>query len=105
MMLCIKAKKEGDFLYSLGVDIGGTKCAVVLGKGELSGDIDSFIIDKIKFPTDVKRGWQMIVAEIIEKTEDLSSSRLPRKVKIFLLNELANTKRLLVSSHTELSVA
>lgn len=60
-------------MYSLGVDIGGTKCAVVLGKGELSGDIDSFIIDKIKFPTDVKRGWQMIVAEIIEKGDMLLS--------------------------------
>lgn len=54
-------------MYSLGVDIGGTKCAVVLGKGELSDNIDDFIIDKIKFPTDVNRGWQMIVAEIIEK--------------------------------------
>ena len=60
-------------MYSLGVDIGGTKCAVVLGKGELSGDIDSFIIDKIKFPTDVERGWQMIVAEIIEKGDMLLS--------------------------------
>ena len=60
-------------MYSLGVDIGGTKCAVILGKGELSGDIDNFIIDKIKFPTDVKRGWQSIVAEIIEKGDVLLS--------------------------------
>lgn len=60
-------------MYSLGVDIGGTKCAVILGKGEMSGDIDNFIIDKIKFPTDVKRGWQNIVAEIIEKGDVLLS--------------------------------
>ncbi len=60
-------------MYSLGVDIGGTKCAVVLGKGELSGDTDDFVIDKIKFPTDVERGWKMIVAEIIEKGDMLLS--------------------------------
>lgn len=60
-------------MYSLGVDIGGTKCAVILGKGELSDNIDDFIIDKIKIPTDVNRGWQMIVAEIIEKGDMLLS--------------------------------
>lgn len=60
-------------MYSLGVDIGGTKCAVILGKGELSDNTDDFIIDKIKFPTDVKRGWQKIVDEIIEKADELLS--------------------------------
>ena len=43
-------------MYSLGIDIGGTKCAVILGKGELSESTEGFIIDKIKFPTEVKRG-------------------------------------------------
>ena len=38
-------------MYSLGIDIGGTKCAVILGKGELSDNIENFIIDKIKFPS------------------------------------------------------
>lgn len=58
-------------MYSLGVDIGGTKCAVVLGKGEVSDSIDGFIIDKIKFPTDVNRGWKKIVDEITEKADEL----------------------------------
>lgn len=57
--------------YSLGVDIGGTKCAVILGKGELSSDISGFIIDKISFPTCVSRGWRQIMAEITDKAEEL----------------------------------
>lgn len=58
-------------MYSLGVDIGGTKCAVVLGKGELSDNTDGFIIDKIKFPTEVTRGWEVILNEIIQRADEL----------------------------------
>lgn len=58
-------------MYSLGVDIGGTKCAVVLGKGELSDGTEGFIIDKIKFPTEVTRGWKVILDEILEKADEL----------------------------------
>ena len=58
-------------MYSLGIDIGGTKCAVILGKGELSENTDGFIIDKIKFPTDVKRGWKTVLKEILEKADEL----------------------------------
>lgn len=58
-------------MYSLGVDIGGTKCAVVLGKGELCGDIGNFIIDKIKFPTEVQRGWRCIMDEILMRADEL----------------------------------
>ena len=35
-------------MYSLGIDIGGTKCAVVLGKGEIPDNTEGFIVDKIK---------------------------------------------------------
>lgn len=56
--------------YSLGIDIGGTKCAVVLGKGTLDC-IDDFIIDKISFPTCVSRGWQQVLDEIISKTDEI----------------------------------
>ena len=56
--------------YSLGIDIGGTKCAVVLGKGALDC-IDDFIIDKISFPTCVSRGWRQVVSEIISKADEL----------------------------------
>ena len=57
--------------YSLGVDIGGTKCAVVLGRGELSADINGFIIDKISFPTCVSRGWRQVMDEIISTADML----------------------------------
>ena len=58
-------------MYSLGIDIGGTKCAVILGKGKLSENTDGFIIDKIKFPTNVKRGWEAVLGEILEKADQL----------------------------------
>lgn len=58
-------------MYSLGIDIGGTKCAVVLGKGELCENIEGFILDKIKFPTDVKRGRKAVLNEILEKGDEL----------------------------------
>lgn len=58
-------------MFSLGIDIGGTKCAVVLGKGTLCDSIEDFIIDKIKFPTLVERGWRVILNEIIAKCDEL----------------------------------
>lgn len=58
-------------MYSLGIDIGGTKCAVILGKGQLSESIDGFIIDKISFPTCVSRGWRAVMSEITEKADVL----------------------------------
>ena len=60
-------------MFSLGIDIGGTKCAVILGKGELSDNTENFIIDKIKFPTEVKRGWKAVLNEILEKCDELLS--------------------------------
>lgn len=46
--------------YTLGLDIGGTKCAVVLGK-----DDPPEIIDKIRFETVSKRGWKSVVEELL----------------------------------------
>lgn len=58
--------------YTLGFDIGGTKCAVVLGRGEIPQDInDDFIIDKIKFNTDQPRGWKLITDELLESAEQI----------------------------------
>ena len=38
--------------YTVGVDIGGTKCAVVLGKGSVADcETKDFILDKVKIPT------------------------------------------------------
>ena len=58
-------------MYSLGIDIGGTKCAVVLGKGEIPDNISNFIIDKIKFPTNVNRGYNEIIKEILSEADEL----------------------------------
>lgn len=52
--------------YYIGMDIGGTKCAVVLS--EKSGNS---IKDKIRFLTDVKRGWRAIVDELISSAREI----------------------------------
>ena len=57
--------------YSLGFDIGGTKCAAILGKGEIPDNHEELILDKIAFPTDVERGWRAIVDELIASADAL----------------------------------
>lgn len=52
--------------YYLGMDIGGTKCAVVLS--EKSG---SSIKDKIRFDTKVERGWQEVVEDLISSAKEI----------------------------------
>lgn len=52
--------------YYLGMDIGGTKCAVVISENECSK-----IKDKIRFDTNVGRGWEAIVNELITSAEKL----------------------------------
>lgn len=52
--------------YTLGFDIGGTKCAVILGRGEIPHEVnDNFIVDKIRFDTNQPRGWKQITDELI----------------------------------------
>ena len=58
-------------MFSLGFDIGGTKCAAILGRGEIPADHRDLIIDKITFPTRVERGWRAIVDELIASAEAL----------------------------------
>ena len=58
-------------MYSLGFDIGGTKCAVILGKGEMPENHNELIIDKIAFPTRVERGWRAILDEMISSADEL----------------------------------
>ncbi len=46
--------------YYLGIDIGGTKCAVILG------DSDFNILDKVTFPTrTAERGWREVLDEFV----------------------------------------
>ncbi|MCL2513846.1 MAG: ROK family protein, partial [Oscillospiraceae bacterium] len=51
-------------MYTLGIDIGGTKCAAVLGKDKIPEDLNGFIIDKISFPTDSERGYMAVIDEL-----------------------------------------
>ena len=37
--------------YALGIDIGGTKCAVVLGKAVMPENVTDVIVDKASFAT------------------------------------------------------
>lgn len=58
-------------MYTLGIDIGGTKCAVILGKDRVCENAEDTIIDKRKFATDVKRGWQEIVSQLLSTVGEL----------------------------------
>ncbi len=60
-------------MYSLGFDIGGTKCAVILGRGEMPENPGDLIIDKIAFPTNVERGWRAITDEMISSADTILS--------------------------------
>lgn len=52
--------------YYLGMDIGGTKCAVILSEE----NADS-IKDKIRFETRVERGYKAIVDELISSAKEI----------------------------------
>lgn len=49
----------------MGIDIGGTKCAVVVGNEHAR------IIDEVRFPTDAQRGPDRIIDEVIEAASRL----------------------------------
>lgn len=56
----------------LGVDIGGTKCAVISGKVNYSRNniVNNIkIIDKVIFPTDSRKGPEHAIKKIIEKID------------------------------------
>lgn len=61
-MIFIKGVK---LLYLLGIDIGGTKCAVILGREKDKLEI----IDKVSFPTETQRGFQYTYEKIIKTVE------------------------------------
>ena len=55
--------------YFLGIDIGGTKCAVCLGTKESTPKI----LDKLKFDTVVSRGYVKVIDEIIDSCKAVLS--------------------------------
>lgn len=54
--------------YYLGFDIGGTKCAVVIGEKNGNSVIKK---DKIRFDTVSSRGWRAVVADLISSAHTL----------------------------------
>ncbi len=52
--------------YYLGFDVGGTKCAVVIAENNSTA-----VLDKIRFATNVSRGWRAVVDELIESAQTL----------------------------------
>jgi len=51
----------------LGIDIGGTKCAVILG--EYSTDKIMDILDKITFPTEMQNGCEFAINKLLESVD------------------------------------
>lgn len=54
--------------YLLGVDIGGTKCAVVIGR---KGVVNRKIIDKLSFQTKDCIGWKAVINRILDYSDNI----------------------------------
>ena len=54
--------------FYIGIDVGGTKCAVILGKC-IDGDMS--IVDKIAFPTESNKGYMFAVNNIYAAIEEI----------------------------------
>lgn len=54
--------------YCMGMDIGGTKCAVVIAEKNAGS-----VKDKIRFDTKTERGWQCVVDELVSSAAELLS--------------------------------
>jgi glucokinase len=62
--------------HILGIDIGGTKCAVILGRMGENGQIQ--LVRKDSFPTDTPRGFDYTINRIFSSTDELlEKSGLP----------------------------
>ncbi len=55
--------------YLLGVDIGGTKCAVSLGRCTASDGGGIEILDKVRFPSETDRGVQFTLEQLFKNTD------------------------------------
>jgi glucokinase len=64
----------------IGVDIGGTKCAVILGFSD--GPNNLKIIDKIFFPTETKKGVQSTLNKIFDNIELLLKNNFVNRIDI-----------------------
>lgn len=58
-------------MYSLGIDIGGTKCAVTLGKDYIPDDPHELVTAKKKFPTKSERGYKAVIDDLLSAADEL----------------------------------
>lgn len=72
----------GILMHLLGVDIGGTKCAVTIGKykGDISGEM--VILDKISINTEVSQGFNYTMNRIIEAIYKITKTNKLEKADI-----------------------
>ena len=66
--------------FSIGVDIGGTKCAVVLGGAAIPETPEDFIRDRVSFDTPIEKGPAHTIREICAAIDSLLDRHgLPRE--------------------------
>ena len=79
--------------YLVGIDIGGTKCAVILGAlhncpqgntpGKVSGNDETItILDRVSFPTEVQKGPGHTIGRIIDSVDLVLSKNSKRAEEI-----------------------
>src|SRR5512138_2336115 len=59
-------------MWILGMDIGGTKSAAVLGSGD--GERVE-VVCRREFPTEPERGWERTLSRLVEEATELMESR------------------------------
>lgn len=59
--------------YIIGIDIGGTKCAVLLGLSGGNTGREGLICDKLSFPTETEKGWRPAVEKILDGIAELAA--------------------------------
>ncbi len=61
--------------FVLGIDIGGTKTALVLGNTNSDDGPSKLIVDKRAFPTKADRGYKAVIDEIFETAEKILGTK------------------------------
>lgn len=62
---------RNDCVYLVGIDIGGTKCAVSLGEYRESDACPVSLVDKIRFDTNNQAGHADVIRRILDAVRNL----------------------------------
>lgn len=62
---------RNDCVYLVGIDIGGTKCAVSLGEYRESDACPVSLVDKIRFDTNNQAGHTDVIRRILDAVRNL----------------------------------